>query len=99
MGYFVFEMLDKDRSAFENMSREDFIYNFEVGDDVVLEFQEYLNARIKSRISFVAYNDEIKQYIKATLADQLYGNGAFEEVINQKDIMIDEVIGLSETED
>lgn len=99
MGYFVFEMLDKDRSAFENMSREDFIYNFEVSDEVVLNFQEYLNARIKSRISFVAYNDEVKQYIKATLADQLFGYGAFEEVINQKDIMIDEVIGLSRAED
>jgi carboxyl-terminal processing protease len=43
----------------------------------------------------VAYHNEVKQYIKATLADQLFGIGAFEEVFNQGDIMIDEVIKMS----
>ncbi|RSK39711.1 S41 family peptidase [Mangrovimonas spongiae] len=92
---FVFEYLDQDRDAYNNISREQFINDFELNDDIVLEFQDYLNEKTEANITFVAYNEEIKHYIKATLANQLYGNGAFEEVINRNDIVIDEVITLS----
>lgn len=95
-GNFVFEELEKDRRLHENTSRQEFINTFEVGEDLVFAFQDYLNLRTDSKVTFVAYHDEVKQYIKATLADQLFGNGAFEEVYNQRDIMIDEVIRLSE---
>ncbi|MGE5944943.1 MAG: peptidase S41, partial [Flavobacteriales bacterium] len=93
---FAFEILEKDRRAYEGMPKQDFIENFEVTDDMVLKFQNYLNVRTGSKITFVAYNDEVKQYIKATLADQLYGNGSFDEILNQKDVMVEEVIKLSE---
>src|SRR5690606_2160875 len=96
---FVFEELEKDRHAYDTISRNDFINNFKFSDDMVLEFQNYLNEKTKANITFVAYNEEVKQYIKATLADQLYGNGAFEEVINQTDIMIEEVLDLSNKDD
>ena len=97
-GNFVFEELEKDRHLYDNASRQDFIDSFEVGDDLVFAFQDYLNLRTESKVTFVAYHDEVKQYIKATLADQLFGTGAFEEVFNQRDIMIDEVIKLSDKE-
>ena len=93
---FVFEELEKNRSYYTSISREDFISNFEINDDIVIAFQMYLNERIHDNITFVAYHDEVKQYIKASFADQLYNNGAFEEVLNQKDVMIDEVLRLSE---
>ncbi|MCX7548471.1 S41 family peptidase [Xanthomarina sp. F1114] len=99
IGNFVFEELEKDRHAYDNISREEFIEYFQFDDDMVLQFQDYLNVKTKANITFVAYNEEVKQYIKATLADQLFGNGAFEEVLNQTDIMIEEVIELSNKED
>jgi len=95
-GNFVFEELEKDRHLYDNTSRQDFIDAYEVEDDLVFAFQDYLNLRTDSKITFVAYHEEVKQYIKATLADQLFGAGAFEEVYNQRDIMIDEVIKLSD---
>ncbi len=95
-GNFVFEELEKDRHLYDNDSRQDFIDSFEVGSDLVFAFQDYLNLRTESKVTFVAYHEEVKQYIKATLADQLFGAGAFEEVYNQRDIMIDEVIKLSD---
>ncbi|MFS4482399.1 S41 family peptidase [Hyunsoonleella sp. 2307UL5-6] len=98
IGYFVFETLDKERATYKDYRRQDFIDNFKVTDDIVIAFQEYLNVRTGSNITFVAYHEEVKQYLKATLADQLFGEGAFEEVINQRDIMIDEVIQLSKKE-
>lgn len=95
-GNFVFEQLEKNRHAYDDYTREAFIDSFEVSDDLVFAFQDYLNLRADSKVTFVSYHDEVKQYIKATLADQLYGAGAFEEVYNQHDIMIDEVIKLSD---
>ncbi|MEL0455657.1 S41 family peptidase [Flavobacteriaceae bacterium SZ-1-7] len=97
-GNFVFEELEQDRHKYDGISRQEFIDNFELGDDLVFAFQDYLNIRSDSKVTFVAYHDEVKQYIKATLADQLFGNGAFEEVYNQRDIMIEEVVKLSEGE-
>ncbi|WP_242083024.1 S41 family peptidase [Aestuariivivens sediminis] len=96
IGYFVFEELEKDRHLYDGISRQDFIDHFKVSDDLVTSFQNYLNVRTDSDITFVAYYEEIRQYIKATLADQLFGNGAFEEVFNQNDIMIEELINLSQ---
>ena len=93
---FVFRELDKDRHVFDGISRRDFIDSFEVGEDWVYALQDYVNLRISSKITFVAYHSEVKQYLKATLADQLFGDGAYEEVFNQRDIMIDEVIKLSD---
>lgn len=95
-GNFVFGELERDRHAYDDFQRQDFIDTFEVGEDLVYAFQDYLNLRSDSKVTFVAYHDEVKQYIKATLADQLFGSGAFEEVFNQLDIMIEEVIKLSQ---
>lgn len=95
-GYFVFEELDKDRSAYESVTKYDFINNFEVSDDIVVRFQEYINERERTNITFVAYNDEIRRLIKATLAQQLFDDNAFEEIKNEEDIMVQEVILLSD---
>ncbi|RYH73452.1 S41 family peptidase [Flavobacteriaceae bacterium 144Ye] len=95
---FVFEELDRDRSVYENVTKDDFIKNFEVSDDIVIKFQDYLNLKERTKITFVAYHDAMKQLIKADLADQLYGGNASEQIINEKDEMILEVIKLSEDE-
>ncbi|MBT8394315.1 MAG: peptidase S41, partial [Bacteroidia bacterium] len=96
IGFFVFEELDKDRKVYEDITQQDFIDNFIVSDDVVVKFQDYLNIRSKHNITFVAYNNAVKQYIKATLAEQLFGRDAYEQIINQNDLMIEEVIKLSQ---
>jgi len=95
---FVFEELDRNRSVYENVTKDDFIANFEVSDDIVIKFQDYLNLKERTKITFVAYHDAMKQLIKADLADQLYGGNASEQIINEKDEMILEVIKLSEDE-
>lgn len=95
-GYFVFEELDKNRAVYKGVSKRDFIDNFNVSDDIVVRFQDFVNRKERTNITFVAYNDEIKRLIKATLARQLYDDNAFEEIVNKADIMIDEVILLSQ---
>jgi carboxyl-terminal processing protease len=95
ISYFVFEELDKDRSAFKGITRNDFVKNFDVSDDIVVRFQEYLSEKERVSITFVAYNSEIKQLIKASLAEQLFGHDSYEEIMNTTDDMIEEVIKLS----
>ncbi|MFD1062828.1 S41 family peptidase [Winogradskyella litorisediminis] len=97
-GYFVFEELDKNRAIYDGVSKRDFIDNFSVSDDIVLAFQKYVNRVEGTNINFVAFNTTIKVFIKATLARQLYDDNAYEEIINRNDIMIDEVLTLSEEE-
>jgi carboxyl-terminal processing protease len=94
--YFVFEELDRDRKPYDGITKQDFIDNFMVSDDIVVRFQDYINARSVHPITFVAYNDTVKKYIKATLAEQLFGTEAYQEIINQGDSVIDEVLKLSE---
>ncbi|HLT34134.1 MAG TPA: S41 family peptidase [Aquaticitalea sp.] len=98
ISYFVFEELDKDRNAFKGITKNDFINNFAVSDDIVVRFQEYLSEKERVQITFVAYNKEIKQLIKASLAEQLFGRNAYEEIMNSTDDMIEEVIMLSKDE-
>jgi carboxyl-terminal processing protease len=96
---FAFELLEKDRTVFSNVTKEDYLTNFVVTDEMVESFQEYLNAKRKTNIIFVTFKEEVKQYIKASLAEQLFRKGAFEEVINQRDIMVNEVVKLSLNKD
>jgi len=91
MSYFVFEDLDKDRSIYEGINEEDFITDFVVSDALLNRFNDYLNARTRFKIVFVAYNDEIKLYIKATFAQQLYGSEAYQKIVNTNDVMIDKI--------
>ena len=96
ISYFVFEELDKDRATYDGITQEDFIDNFIVSDDIVVRFQDYLNIRSEHKITFVAYNNTVKEYIKATLAEQLFGREAYEQIINKTDNMIEEVVKLSQ---
>jgi len=95
MSYFVFEELDKERATFRDVTKEGFIENFEVSDEALDRFQDYLNERSRYKIPFVAYGDEVKVYLKATLAEQLFGNEASVRVLNTNDAILDKVIQLT----
>jgi carboxyl-terminal processing protease len=95
MSNFIFEELEKARKSFSNFSREEFITNFEVTNDVLERFGEYLNLKARFKIPFAAYNDEVKLFLKATLAEQLFGNEAYVQVVNSNDVMLDKVLELN----
>lgn len=88
MSYFVFEDLDKDRNAFSTITENEFVKNYQVSDDMLIEFNDYLNERTRYKISFLAYNNEIKLHLKAELAEQLFGSEAYTKVINSNDVML-----------
>jgi len=92
---FVFEELDKDRSAYENVTSKDFVENFEISDDIIVRFQDFVNFKERTNLTFVAYHDQMKRLIKSELGQQLYGSTIAEKILNEADDMIEEVILLS----
>ena len=95
MSNFVFEELDRDRQVYDGLDAKEYIQNFYITDDVILKFQDYLNLKEQTNLTFVAYHDQIRRMIKSELGAQLYGSTVAEKILNEDDEMIEEVILLS----
>ncbi|WP_151893738.1 S41 family peptidase [Patiriisocius marinistellae] len=93
MSYFAFEYLDTHRIEFKDISQAQFIADYIIDDTVVEEFLEYVRLN-DSPVMFRDYKDALKKAIKANLAQQLYGNNAFEFILNENDAMIEKILEL-----
>jgi len=91
----VFEDLDANRASFEDITSKGFINNYVVSDEMLQRFNDYYNARARYKITFVAYDEEVKLYIKAKLAEQLFGDEAHTQIINSNDNMLERVNELN----
>ncbi len=89
--YFVFEHLDKDRQRYADSVKEDFIANFKV-DDIV--FEKFIDYAIRSRESmqFYDYETQLKLYIKAAMAEQLFDSNSAAKITSEIDNMLNEVL-------
>jgi carboxyl-terminal processing protease len=96
INFFVFEEIEKDRSYFEQFTKDKFFNDFQIDDTMLANFQDYLNQRLRTKITFVAYKDEIKLYIKAFFAEQLFGQGSYHEILGSSDIVLEEILRLSQ---
>lgn len=93
VSYFIFEYLEKNRSQFDEMSKEEFISNYQVGDELTTEFIEYSRFN-ETQIHFEKYQDQMKRILKASIAQQLYGSNTFESILNEEDPMLKKVVEL-----
>ena len=69
-----------------------------IKDEVVSEFEEFLQEKTQSNIRFIAYRDEVKHYIKANIAEQIYGTDAYSKVLSQYDNMVNKVLEINKGE-
>ena len=93
LGYFVFEFLEKNREDFKNVSFEEFDRSYEVDTSLSEEFIAYTRLN-DAKIDLSEYTEDLKQAIKANIAQQLYGPNAFEFILNKGDAMIEKVLEL-----
>lgn len=93
LGYFVFEHLDGDRAQYKSYSLEEFINNFRVDDILFEEFVDFLLER-NIKLDFYAYEEKIKLYIKATLAEQLFDPNTYAKIKGGEDDMLKKVLEL-----
>ena len=94
MGRFIFETLENNREYYNNLSLEDFRQTNLADEEMVKDFTSYM-ARQGYELEVTEYDHLLKQYLKATIAQQLYGSNVFEQIVNEQDPMVEKVIELS----
>ena len=97
MRLFIFEQLEKDRPYYNALSMEQFKNEVTISDAVIEDFISFARFR-KITLKASKYKELYRRYLKATMAGQLFGNNAFEMMVNQEDDVIQKVIALSKEE-
>ncbi len=93
LSFFVFEYLDEDRNRFDDISKDEFIREFRVDDILFERFVDYsVNRGLK--MNFYDFEDQLKLYLKAALAEQLFGANVHAEIKGSSDAMLKKVLDL-----
>ncbi len=93
ISFFIFEHLEEDRNRYTGYSKEEFIADFKVDDILFERFVDYCIGR-KLNISFYDYEEPIKLYLKAAIADQLFGPNVHALIKSSADAMLKQVLEL-----
>ncbi|ETN94244.1 carboxyl-terminal processing protease [Zhouia amylolytica] len=96
--FFAFELLDKDRNAYSDYDADSFIDEVVITDQTVEDFINYSRNDRGLNIDLNPYKKAMKKYIKAAIAEQLYGPNIKEQILNQDDHMLKKVIELSNSD-
>jgi carboxyl-terminal processing protease len=94
MDSFIFEVLEKDRKFYNALSFEDFMQKELITKATVEEFRAFMK-RENFDMRFREYVPTLKLYLKAAMAQQLFGSTAFEQILNEEDPAVEKVIELS----
>lgn len=94
MNRFVFNVLEEDRSYYNNISREDFKTEVKITEEIVQDFIRFSRMQNIS-LEVKEHEDLLKRYLKAVMAQQLYGMNFFEKLLNANDPAIEKVLELS----
>ncbi|MBW1296184.1 S41 family peptidase [Aquimarina litoralis] len=95
MGGYIFEELDKKREYYNQLSEDQFKEEVQIDDDFAEGFLAYTR-RNGVDLKLHNYREQLKKYLKAIMAQQLFGTNEFEKIINQDDKMIQKVLSLSQ---
>ncbi|MGF1558893.1 MAG: S41 family peptidase [Flavobacteriaceae bacterium] len=93
ISYFVFEHLDDDRRRYDDYGEAEFVRDFTVDDVLFEKFIDYLMAR-RLKMNFYDYEESIKLYLKAALAEQLFGPNVHAKIKSSADAMLQRVLEL-----
>ena len=93
LSFFVFEHLDEDRNRYNQYTEEEFVNDFRVDDILFEKFMDYSVTR-NLKMNFYDFEDSIKLYLKAALADQLFNENIHAKIKSSKDAMLQKVIAL-----
>ncbi len=94
MDRFIFEVLENDREYYNSLDFEEFLQAEMVDEEILQQFREFTR-RENFQVKITDYRPVLKRYLKATMAQQLFGSNAFEQIVNEDDRMIEKLIELS----
>lgn len=90
ISYFIFGHLDDDRERYAEYSRAEFLNDFTVDDILFEQFAAYCVQQNYS-LDYYEYEDRIKLYLKATLAEQLFDTNAYAKIKSDGDNILQRV--------
>lgn len=93
LSFFVFEYLDEDRKRFDDYSKEGFVEEFKVDDILFERFVDY-SVKRGLKMNFYDFEEQLKRYIKAALAEQLFGANVHAAIKGKSDAMLKKVLDL-----
>jgi carboxyl-terminal processing protease len=94
MGFFsrfIFEYLDEDRQQFKNLPKSEFFNDYNVDDILFERFVDFSVDR-DLKLNFYDYETQIKLYLKAALAEQLYDSNLYAKIKGKTDPMLQKVM-------
>ena len=91
--FFMFEHLDADRQQYGDYSRKDFLDNFKIDDIVFNDLVQYSISR-NINLDFYDFEERIKIYLKAALAEQLFNSNVGAKIHSGEDPMLRHVLEL-----
>jgi carboxyl-terminal processing protease len=91
VGHFVFEELDKNRTAFKGLSFERFLTKMQSNDVYVSSFERYLK---ENGLEMKVGNNQkiVKKYLTAEFARQLFGENQYYNVMLKDDAMLKAIL-------
>ncbi|MBO0342233.1 MAG: S41 family peptidase [Allomuricauda sp.] len=94
---FVFEHLEEDRTLYDDYTQNQFLDEFSVDDILFDNFIQFVLDR-KIKLDFYAYEDKIKAYLKANIAEQLYSPNLSAQIKGDHDSMLKKVKALDKAD-
>lgn len=94
MSRFVFNHLEEDRYRYKDYSEKEFVDSFRVDDILFEKFINYMQlfgGPGADAINYYDFEDKIKLYIKASIAEQVYNPNAYARIKGQDDPMLKRV--------
>lgn len=90
---FAFEYLDKNRNYYNGLSKEEFLENVIVDEEMLASFAEFLEG-FKLTYRTQRYLELLKVYLKASLARQLFDTNTYEQILSTEDTMMQKVLEI-----
>ena len=93
MDRFIFNILEKDRDFFNSLSQQEFNESELVTDETLQNYIDYLK-EFNFDFRTQNYRYLLKKYLRATMAEQLFGTNAAQKIIGEDDKMIQKILAL-----
>ncbi len=90
---FVFDYIDSHRNDFIDLSFEDFNNNFDKDEKIYDTYVDQISSDFHNKTS-IENETNLKMYIKALFAQQLFDSSAYYKIINQDDKMLNKVLNI-----
>ncbi|MGB1269547.1 MAG: S41 family peptidase [Flavobacteriaceae bacterium] len=93
---FIFDELEKDRAYYAKLTEEELVSSYAISDEVLSAYKSYVKIRTRNQliIDFDTHDSEIRHYLKAAIASQLFNDNLAYQIKDSDDKMVNKVIEL-----